>query len=623
MLNATSIDMLLDNLQSRDDLSNYTKKETAGYISIFTREDLDRMKVKSFGELIDKIPFLKNKLDNYGTNDPFYRPFQIASPSNIRLFINDREVVTPLFGSGIRIFGQTSIDYIDHIEIYHSIPSYEIAIEPSVVVIKAYTKTPERENSKVIGASIGSRNSLDSYFYSAEELEDFSYFSYVNYANLNNQKQYNQGSELSRDKDFFQLFTQFSQENSKIDIHLLNSKLDNFAGLSFDMTPDNNNIDFTYFSPSYTYDSTDKSLKFILNYTYFESKLQDSSSSPLGFRKIATAPFYIPYYTINTKIKEHQLDLKLTKKIKFDETSILLGFSNRFKKFDFSKYNLGGVDYTNIMEYNSENITSLFAELTHDIDSYNSAIFSINTQYYKEEANIKSRFINGGRVGHIYKKDNFMQKTFLSYGQFFPTSTVLLMNDLDYGALRSIKPSIAYGLSTKAVWKMNDLKYSILLGRTISDKSIYRDLSGFHNQNFKSIFDTISLDASYRFQNSDRLDFGSWAVAADYSEKTIDRYSNDFGGYITLYNRFGGVDIYNSIAYAYGEKSVPDGWNLNSTITYNYSRSLNFYLKGINLLDKALKSDYVSYNPLTNSFTFLDDIPNIDRSFWIGLEYQF
>ena len=49
---------LLNTLSVKADLSNKTKKENAGYLLVFTRQDLDRMKIQNLGELFNLIPFL-------------------------------------------------------------------------------------------------------------------------------------------------------------------------------------------------------------------------------------------------------------------------------------------------------------------------------------------------------------------------------------------------------------------------------------------------------------------------------------------------------------------------------------------------------------------------------------
>jgi len=612
-----TIGALLSSLRSKDDLSNYTKEESAGFISVFTREDLDRMKINSFGELLEKIPFLKNKLDAFGTTDPFYQPLQINSPSMVRLFINDREIVTPIFGSGLRFFGQSDIAYIDHIEVYHGIPSYKIAIEPSVVIIKIYTKTPSRENVKLLGSSLNQKGSSNTYWYTSDELENFSYFSYINYTNLNKKEYYNQNSTLSRDKNFFHLFSQVKSGNSTLDLQILKGKLRNFTGLSLEITPIDNDVRYDFFSTSYVYKQDELDLKFVLNYNYFKNILKERSTSPLGFID------GVPYNSIYTKMKEHLLDLKLIKEIKFSNISLLFGISNRLKRFDFKDYKLNGIDFSDSIKYNQENISSIFSETRYKLNEKNSLIASLSAQYYNESSDIKGKAIYGARLGHIYKDGDFMQKTFATYGSFFPANAILLVNELTYGGIYNLEPETAYGVYSKLIWNKNDLKYSILFGRTFSRKGIFRDENGLKNFSDTNIFDSISLEYSYKFLNEGRIDINFWAVAADYGLNFEDRYSNDYGASFSLYRKFGKLDTYNSLDYTYGRDKNPDGWNYSFTLNYEYSKDLTLYIKGINVLDKALSSDYIGYNPLNNKLTVIDDVQNVDREFWVGMEYKF
>jgi len=620
---AKSIDTLLSELARKDDLSTYTKKDTAGFIRIFTREDLDRMKIRSYDELIDKIPFLRNRLDNLGLNDPYYQPYQINTPSRIRLFINDREILTPLFGSGLRLLGQIDISYIDHIEVYNGVPSYEISIEPSVVVIKAYTKIGQRENITTFGSSIGNHGTYDTYAYKSEKLKNYSYFMYLNHRDLKRDKVYNLGSKLSRDKKTTHAYGQISSETSNFEIQIVDGNLDGFAGSSWNMTPQNTNVDFQYLSSSYTFTSFDKSLKATLNYSYLTDEQYESSASPLGYIPSLAPPFYSLYNTSTIGTTEHLLDAKVTKKYQVDNTSYLLGLSNRFKKFTFDKYELDGVDYSSQYRYNSEDVLSVFTEINHQLNENNQLILSLNGQEYFENDGIDDDLVFGMRLGHIYDNNYFIQKSFLYYGKFHPTPLVLLSNDLLSNGLNKLDSETAYGISTQSLWKLNDnIESSLLLARTVYKDGIYFD-GTYNNNKDRLIFDTISFENQYSINTNDNIDFNAWTIFADGGKNSNDRYVQEYGGSLSLYKKFAQFDTYNSISYVSGKKEMADGWNYNATISYKYSKNLTIFLKGKNLLDKALLSNYKSINPLTHQITELNNISNIDRTVWFGLEYQF
>jgi len=620
---AKDIDSLLSELAQKDDLSEYTKKDTAGFITVFKREDLDRMKIRSFGELIDKIPFLRNKLDNLGLNDPYYQPYQINNPARIRLFINDRELLAPLFGSGLRILGQLDISYIDHIEVYHGIPSYDIALEPSVALIKAYTKIGNRENTTTFGASIGNNGTYDSYAYKSAKLKDYSYFSYISRRDLKRDKVQNLGSELSRDKKNMHAYGQLSNETSNFEIQVLDGSLDSFAGSSWDMTPQNSDTDFLYLSSSYSFISLDKSIKATLNYSYLTDEKYESSTSPLGYLPSGFFPFYTLYYTSRINTTEHLFDAKITKKYTVNNTSFLFGFSNRFKKFTFNKYELGGVDFSSNYKYDSEDVFSVFSEINHQLNKNNQIILSLHGQKYFESDRIDSNIVYGARLGHIYQKENLIQKSFLFYGKFHPTPLVLLYNDLLSNGLNQLDSETVYALSTQFLWRPSpNIDLSLLFARTVYKDAIYFDHS-YHNSKATNIYDTISFESKYFFNSQDKIDLNIWSIIEDNGGISSNRYHNQFGGSLSLYKKFFLFDTYNSLSYVNGSEDIDDGWNYNATVSYEYSKQLTLFIKGKNLLNKALKSNYRSVNLLNGQITKLGDVSNIDRTVWFGLEYQF
>ena len=63
--------------------------------------------------------------------------------------------------------------------------------------------------------------------------------------------------------------------------------------------------------------------------------------------------------------------------------------------------------------------------------------------------------------------------------------------------------------------------------------------------------------------------------------------------------------------------------NYNAAITYRHSRDLSFFIKGMNLLDEAVTTDYYQVNPMNNHRTELNDVNVYDRRFMIGVDYQF
>ena len=622
---AQNIDTLLDTLAQKDDMSVHTKKENAGYLTIFTRQDLDRMKVRSLKELIEKIPFLRYNENSTGLSAPYFQPYQANNPTRIRLYINSREVLSPLFGSGFQILGQIDMAYIDHIEIYIGVPSYEISMEPTTVVIKAYTKTGKRENTTMMGISGGSYGTSDTYGYTSQDMKDFSYFVYGNHRNLKREKLYKSGSTLSRDKESEDFYAQVTMPKSKFEFQAMKGSMDNFIGESWNMTPKNSDTDFSYLYAGYSYASLDKSLKGSIDYSYMTHDYKDSSNTPLGLRSIPAFPFYVPYYKTRAKIDEHLLDTQISKKLKFDKFSLLFGLRNRYKRFIQDVHARDDINIPN-NSYDSEDIVSVFGEMDYLLNEHNRLVLSTSVEKYIENANVKNETIYGGRIGHIYSTDNFTQKSFLFYGEFRPTPYELMVNDLLQSGLNTLDSQKAYVASTKSIWRHKDLTASLLIARTVTDKYIYSDLNNFGiftNAQNKFTFDTVSLKTKYTFNGTDKIEFNFWTVFEDFGKNSSNRYDAKYGGYLSLFKKFGKIDTYNSITYRHGYDNVGAGWNYNLTLNYLYSRHLTFFLKGENLFKDALKSDYYRVNPLTTQVTTLDNVSTFDRTVWLGLEYEF
>ncbi len=622
-VHAQKIEALLNELAQKDDLSVYTKKETSGYLTIFTRQDLDRMKIRSLSELIEKIPFLRYNENANGLSDSYYAPYQPNNPARIRVFINDRELLSPLYGSGFQIFGQTDLSYIDHIEVYIGLPSYEISIEPSVVVIKAYTKTGKRENTALVGVSGGSYGITDMYTYKSENLKDYSYFIYANNRNLKRKKLYNLDSKISRDKQTSDVYAQLTFPTSRFEMQAIKGTMDNFIGESWNITPQNSNTDFSYLYAGYSYKSEDKSLKGYINYSYISEDYHDSSSAFVGLYSISAPPFYMPVYSKEIKTHEHLVDARISKKFTFNNSSLMIGLRNRYKKFVYDKYILNNMETPVKSSYNSENILSAFGEANYYINEKNRFVFSSSIERYLEPGNVKDDTIYGVRIGELYHFGNFMQKTFLFYGKFRPSPYELLVNDMIGLNQDFLKSEKVYSVSTKSIWRKNNLMLSLLVARNIVKNSIYFMSNKYINSSNKYIFDSISFESTYMLNDLDKVMFNAWVVFEDYSKYSDDRYDKLYGGYITLFKKLGKLDSYNSLTYRGSYSGVPVGWNYDLTLSYPYSKKLSFFLKGKNLLNKALKTDYYRLNPLTNQLSVLNNVSVCDRTIWVGMEYQF
>ena len=489
-----SIDSLLNQYAQEDDLSKQTKKESAGYLQIFTRADLDRMQIKSLYELIEKIAFVRYNENSAGLSDINYSPYQTNTFSHMKLYLNDRELIAPFSGNGFQLLGQIDIGYIDHIEVYTGIPSFEIGLETAITIIKMYTKKGSRENSTVFGSSLATRGTTDTHIYKSESFDGLSYLFYADNRNLNREPVYNNGYKLSKDKNTNNIYAEIEKGNYRFEFQYTDGYMDNFMGQSWDITPSENDTDFWYLYGGLYYTSDDKSYKFSINYNINYSKNIQQSDGHLGIVQTDVYPYIYIYDDMVSELREELSDLELKKVFESKNNKLLVGFRTRYKKFVFETLKLGDYEVPE-NSYNREVITSAYVDNSYTINA--KSIFTASMKYdrYFENGGIKDSNILGGRLGYIYHSNKMTLKSFLFYGEVNPNPFVLYYQSQLTD--NEIKEQKVLSLSSKAIFRQDKNKFSLLLGRSYYYNGIYFTDTEYKNLDDTLYYDTISFRDEY------------------------------------------------------------------------------------------------------------------------------
>jgi len=620
----TDIDILLANLAQNDDLSNQTKKESAGYLKVYTRSDLDRMKIRSLKELIEQIPFIRYRENRTGYTDPFYTPYQPSLSNGIKVFIDDRELIAPFNGNGLQLFGQMGLEFIDHIEIYMGIPSQSFGLSPATITIKCYTKKPEREQTNVVGISAGSYNSNREYIYSANVLSGLSYLIYFSKDDNNFKKIHFNGSTLSKNKHIKNFYGKISKGNLTFDINIAKAKMDNFMGNSFNIDPANTpRVDVNYFYGGIYYSNEENGIKSSINYSTSLAKAFEDSKTILGLYPIPTPPYYFLYHNAFYKLKENVANIKLSKIFKIKNNKLILGLRGRLKDFKVKDAKLDNLTISNTLGYNKEAILSFSGEDNYLINQSNLLTISLLLNKYNENSVVKNYDALSSRVGYIYHAGNFTSKSFAFYGETIPSMKVLYRNRAIYHQNSDPKKTKEIALSTKFIYKTDKFDASLLYGHTITKHDLYFDGSKYVTTKHQNIHDLFSCRYNYNFNYLNKLSFNAWVSFANNKNLQVNRRYKNYGGYISLFNKIGKFNLYNNLVYKKWDGVSRKEWNFNSTITYLYSRNLTLFAKVNNLFDHSLYDNYYSINPLTNTKTYLSPTESIGRSLFLGLEYQF
>jgi iron complex outermembrane receptor protein len=118
-LYGNSFSELLSEYKSKSDLSNNTKIENSGQVIVFTRKDIESMQARSLKDILKTLPLAYYNESRYGISDIMYKGMNLPfNSNNFRIYIDNQEITTASFGSGIAFMADIELDFVDHIEVY-------------------------------------------------------------------------------------------------------------------------------------------------------------------------------------------------------------------------------------------------------------------------------------------------------------------------------------------------------------------------------------------------------------------------------------------------------------------------------------------------------------------------
>jgi len=619
------IDDLLGDYAQKADLSSQTVKESAGFVQIYTRQDLEKMQVRQLKELIDKIPFFRYQEDSYGLTSPFYEPYQPPVPNSVRVYINDRAITGIFTNDSLRLFGQMDMTFIDHVEIYLGIPSQSFGIEGAYYVMKLYTKDPSRENTTLLGTYFSSYDTASVYGYQADVVDDFSYLAYGSYTNFGRDDvKADNGNRLKRDKEYLSGYAQFQKGKHHIELQVITGNSDAFMGDSPDLKSIDPYFDFNYIYGGWYYEDPSSGWKIFANLTFTDSEYQDRTNppDPLGYYEMDSPPYIGVYYEDHSKIDETFSDIQLKKTYAKECFKSETGIQARYKHFSFKDK-----PFPISSNYDTQWLLSFFNESSYILDTKHMITASFKVDRSIDNGDIKDKTLLSGRIGYIYNTQQWTSKTFAMYMDAAPVMQTYYTNR--YYFHRDDDPEVehGYGIASQLIYHPNQKQtISFMASRMYRENALYfavdeNNRPYYGNMSQKMDFTTLMLEYTYLFTPLTKISANFWESINSYCNDIED--DNTYGGMISFISTYNRLDMHGDLVYK-DYASVDDpGFNLNLAMTYHYSRVLSMFAKGNNILGKALKQNYYVYNPVTNVKTTLDDVDVIDRRIWIGVEYQF
>ncbi|SNZ07820.1 iron complex outermembrane recepter protein [Persephonella hydrogeniphila] len=607
---------LMKKYEKESDLSKKTKKESLGHLYIITRKQLEIMQIHTLSQLLKAIPmfnFFPNRFGIYTLSNPG----EVAGIDiKYRLYIDDHEVSSIHILNPFLIYDHYPLDHINHIEIYYSMGAIAVSNEPAQMIIKLYTKKPERENSSKIRLTKDLRNGYGGNILIAKKInsnESFLFMmnkSFFDYSSVDEPD-----GRIYRDTALQSIFFKYDYYNYTFETAYNSVHRDPFTGFSIDAVPDDGKIDSLDFYLYITaYYLSDKSLKVHLSYDnqkreYFE-KNKEGIFYPLTFFDPSN-----PFILFNEKRTFEKHSAYVEKKFQSSKNEILTGFFVKYSKQKIEKelHRTSSGDLTEKEKYikDFKNI-SLYAEDIYSLRENVSLIGGVRLDRYKYYS-MKHKDIVHLRGGISGIFDRLSIKSFISSSYLIPSMYLLENakdNRLDPIHVKVLSGELSYQINSK-----NNISFTAQFFTAKKHFSFDKNSLRFVNGAEKD-FHVFSV--LYRFEpdlfNSVELNY--WFT--NQGDTTL---SPSNGGYIKLFSEFKRLQVYNELVYRASYRPLfydfPSSLSYSFSVKYRLPEDFSISLRGENIFGgtpKAVRAFPVGYPVSYSAY---------DRKYYISISKIF
>jgi len=603
--NANGVDDLLNAYSSKNDLSQKTIDENKGHLVLFTREKLESMHAKTLKDVFKTTPVVYYHENRYGLPDPLTSgAFEPYRSNFIRIYIDGVEVTQGWMGSGVVLYGDINIDFVDHIEFYYLTPSYETSVEPAYLTMFLYSKNPKYDSGGKISLIQGSRGSNVQSISYGEQKEDFSYMVNISHENENREK-INNGTNMPLSHDFerTQLFSYIKTDNQQFHLQVITKKTDSLAGLSLDATPIVSKLDFMNVHMDYSINLSEHwKAQFV--YEWLQTDAEQVDNTPLA---LGNTIFGNRLYSEN---KNSTYNVELTYKNNIGNHRITTGIKGREKVLDsFEIDDIGEVKGS----FDDETILSFFFQDQYVLSDAQLLTLGLGYSKIYRNGDVNNDELYQLRLGYIYTNKKWSYKTYL-YRTMFALDPFGRYLHLE--STHSILPQSTKGITQEFSYK-DENNYVRMMFLWMKDN---HGLLDNNNAGETQYFFTI-LNYNYMFDVNNKIDMQLYYARYD-DIFNLDRLE-DYSGYFSASNRYEDFTFYNAVVWHQNSINNKNYFDLTSSISLDIHENLTLTLKGENLLNRAKKTNLFRINPANGMMFVPLSISPIDQRITLEVEYTF
>jgi len=607
-LYAQNVDSILQEYNKKNDLSQKTIDENKGHLVLFTRDKLERMHAKTLKDVFKTTPIIYYHENRYALPDPLTSgAFEPYRSNFIRLYVDGVEITQGWMGSGLMLYGDVNIDFVDHIEFYYMIPSFETSVEPAYLTVFLYSKDPKRDTGGKLDLSGGSRGYNSQSISYGEETKDFSYM--LNFSHTDDQREtIDNGTDtpLIRDFERTQLFSYVKTEDQIFHLQVMKKNTDSLAGMSWDATPLVSQVDYLNVHMDYGI-VFDEHWRAQFAYDWLKTDMAQADNTFLFWSDALGAN------TFNGEYKNSTYSTELTYKEIIGDNRITAGIKGRYKELDSFKRD--GEDALT-SPFTTEKIASIFFQNQYALSEQQLLTLGISYNNISRNGGIEDDSLLQLRLGYIYTSDHWSYKTYLYRTQF---ALEPLTRYLDLATYQDVTVQTTLGITQELAYSMKKHNLKLMLYLLQDEDGLLQNNIKGASGDTKYLTAIFNYDYSFNRDNKMNLQF----YYANYQNLANVDELQDISGYFSFANSYENFDFYNGVVWHRNSLDWKNYFDLTSSVSWNLSEDLTVTLKGENLLNKAKKTNLFRVDPATGSMLEPLQVSPTDQRIILELEYLF
>ena len=605
-LSATEIDKLLERYSVRNDSSTQTINANRGHLLLFSRSRIEQIHAKTLKDIMLTTPVIYYHENRYAIPDYIAGGTTLPFSSNfVKIYVDDVEITQGWLGGGIVLYGDMDIGFVDHIELYYTIPSVETSSEAAFLSIFLYSKDPDKDSGTSLSLLQKDNGYATQSILYGGRTDTVSYMAYLSHTQaIQNKIENGTPTPLSRDFGRTQFFGYVKGEKQMLHLQVLQKDADSLAGMSFDATPIESHAKNTNIHLDYSIDF-DAHWRGVFAYDHLESSHRYSDDKPqIGFAGYSLSPlvyhggFRSSTYTAKIRYRKH-----------IGEHRITTGAKLRYLKLD--DYHIEALpDFR--AHFNKELTASLFWQDQYRLDDKQLLSFGLSYSHIERNADIYDSDLWQSRLGYTCSGALWHYKAFLFRNMYAEDPLYISLKTTP----SSDKQQSILGFTQEIGYHTDKYNLSLITLATKDTNSLF---SRKQDKDVEYYFAALKL--GYKINQNNKI-YASLDYTKYYNLFDIDMLAG-WDGYLSLYSSYKSLEMHHGLIWHKNSIDDTHYFDLSSSITWNATEDLSLTLKGENLLNRSKTTQLPRID--TGTMTPMDplSIPSSDRRVSLELEYHF